>query len=198
MPWLSWEMLFSMLCMLCTDKGSSLNLNNMVSNNYVMIMIMVIYIRCIYVCHYLTGSCCSGCNTLQNFGLHPNFGAFLGFSFDGCKHSSSLHEILWSISTLLFVWPMIVFWKFDCFVMVVILFWWVWRFVFVCFGCLRYVNTHRTHTQSCKHCCTSVVTVIQRSIMSVALVTLSSKIVSPRSCFVFFSWWYMFSCCQVC
>ena len=29
MPWLSWELLFSMFCMRCTDKGSSLNLDLM-------------------------------------------------------------------------------------------------------------------------------------------------------------------------
>jgi hypothetical protein len=52
MPWLCWELLFSMLCMLCMNKGSSLNLDLMISGNYVMIMIMLmlyIYI-CMYVC----------------------------------------------------------------------------------------------------------------------------------------------------
>jgi len=37
--------------------------------------------------------CCSGCNTLQNFGLHPNFGAFLGLSLDFWKHLSSFHDL---------------------------------------------------------------------------------------------------------
>ena len=55
MPCLSWELLFSMLYMLCTDKQSSLNLNLMISSNYVVIkiMLMVLCIHvyvCIYVC----------------------------------------------------------------------------------------------------------------------------------------------------
>jgi len=41
-----------------------------------------------------TTHCCRDYKTIQNFGLHPNFRAFLDFSFDGCKHSSSPHELL--------------------------------------------------------------------------------------------------------
>lgn len=47
MPWLCWEQLFSVLCMVCIDKGSSLNLELMLSNCYVIIMIMMMFI---YVC----------------------------------------------------------------------------------------------------------------------------------------------------
>ena len=51
MPWLCWELLFSMLCMLCTDKGSSLNIELMIYGNYVVIMIILtsIYVY-MYVC----------------------------------------------------------------------------------------------------------------------------------------------------
>ena len=44
MTWLSWELFFSMLCMMCMDKGSSLNLDLMIYDNYVMIMIMLMSI----------------------------------------------------------------------------------------------------------------------------------------------------------
>jgi len=51
-PWLCWELLFSMLCMLCMDKGSSLNLDLMLSSNYVVIMIILMSIYAyMYVCH---------------------------------------------------------------------------------------------------------------------------------------------------
>jgi len=54
-PWLCWKPLFSMLCMVCTDKGSSLNLELMLSNNYVMIMTMMVFIyACMYVCMSLS------------------------------------------------------------------------------------------------------------------------------------------------
>jgi len=45
MPWLCWKLLFSMLCMLCTDKGSSLNLDIMNDGNRVVIMnmLMIMY-----------------------------------------------------------------------------------------------------------------------------------------------------------
>ena len=51
MPWLCQELSFSMLCMLCTDKGSTLNLDLMIFGNYVVIMItlMSIYVY-LYVC----------------------------------------------------------------------------------------------------------------------------------------------------
>jgi len=47
MPWLCWEGLFSMWCMVRIDKASSLNLDLMLSGNYVMIMIMLMFI---YIC----------------------------------------------------------------------------------------------------------------------------------------------------
>ena len=52
MPWICWESLFSILCMLEIDKGSPLNLYLMISSNYVVIMIMLMYI-CIHVCMYV-------------------------------------------------------------------------------------------------------------------------------------------------
>jgi len=45
MPCLCWEFLFSMLCMLCMDKGSFLNLDLMISSNCVVIMIMLMPIN---------------------------------------------------------------------------------------------------------------------------------------------------------
>ena len=55
MPWLCWELLFSKLCMFCMNKGSSLNLDLMLSGNYDVIMIMLmfyVYICvCVCVCH---------------------------------------------------------------------------------------------------------------------------------------------------
>ena len=52
MPWLFWELLFSMLCMVSIDKGSYLNLDLMLSSNYVVIMIMLMFIHVgVYVCH---------------------------------------------------------------------------------------------------------------------------------------------------
>lgn len=53
MPQLCWELLFSMLCMLCTDKGSSFNLNPMISINYVVIMIMMMSIYVYMYVHML-------------------------------------------------------------------------------------------------------------------------------------------------
>ena len=44
MPWLFWELLFSMLRICCITKGISLNLHLMLSGNYVMIMIMLMFI----------------------------------------------------------------------------------------------------------------------------------------------------------
>jgi len=73
------------------------------------------------------------------------------------------------------VWPTVIFRHVDYFVMLLISFWCVWRFVFVCLVCLHYVNIPRTHTQSCKHCCASFISNIWRSITSVALIALNSK-----------------------
>ena len=54
-PWLCWEWLFSMLCTVCIDKGISLNLDLMISGNYVMIMIMFMFIYvCMCVCMMLS------------------------------------------------------------------------------------------------------------------------------------------------
>lgn len=58
MPWLCLELLFSILCMCCMDKGSSLNLDLMISGNYIMIIIMLMSIY-EYMCVYMlcfTGS----------------------------------------------------------------------------------------------------------------------------------------------
>lgn len=54
MPWLCWELLFSMLCICFTHIGSSLNLEFMISSRYVVIMIMLMSI-CVYmyVCMYV-------------------------------------------------------------------------------------------------------------------------------------------------
>jgi len=46
------------VCMMCTNKVSSLNLELMISGNYVVIMIMLMYIylyTCMYVCRCLIG-----------------------------------------------------------------------------------------------------------------------------------------------
>ena len=60
MPWLCWELLFSMLCVSCIGKGSSHDLDVIISGNYVLIMIMLTFIYvymyvCMYVCHCLIG-----------------------------------------------------------------------------------------------------------------------------------------------
>jgi len=44
MPWLCLELLFSMFCMFCTNKGSSLNIDLTLFGNYVDVYI------CIHVC----------------------------------------------------------------------------------------------------------------------------------------------------
>lgn len=43
-PWLCWEQLFLMLCMLWMDKGSYLNLDLMIFGNYVVIMFILMFI----------------------------------------------------------------------------------------------------------------------------------------------------------
>ena len=48
---LSWELFFSMFCMLCMKKESSLNLQLMIYGNYVEIMVMLMTI---YVCMSLS------------------------------------------------------------------------------------------------------------------------------------------------
>ena len=53
MPWLCWELLFSLLHICCMNKGSYLNLEHMLSGNYVMIMSMLMFI---YVCIYVSMS----------------------------------------------------------------------------------------------------------------------------------------------
>ena len=54
MSWIFWELLFSMLCMVRTDKGSSINLDLMLYGNYVMIMTMLKFLYvCMYVCMYV-------------------------------------------------------------------------------------------------------------------------------------------------
>ena len=55
MPWICWELLFSMLCMCCANKGSSLKLYLRLSGNYVVIMIMLmsLYVY-MYVCMSLS------------------------------------------------------------------------------------------------------------------------------------------------
>lgn len=55
MPCLCWEPLFSMLCMRCTDKGISLNLDLRITSKCVVIMIMLMPIFVyMYVCIYLS------------------------------------------------------------------------------------------------------------------------------------------------
>lgn len=55
MPWLCWERLFPMLCMLCMNKGSSLNLDLMLLGNYFMIMILLMFKYVyMYVCMSLS------------------------------------------------------------------------------------------------------------------------------------------------
>jgi len=44
MAWLCWELLFSMLRISCTHKGRSLNLDIMIFGNYVVIMIVLMFI----------------------------------------------------------------------------------------------------------------------------------------------------------
>ena len=44
MPWLFWELLFPMLCMLCTYKGSYVNIYPMIPSNYVVVMVMLMSI----------------------------------------------------------------------------------------------------------------------------------------------------------
>ena len=55
LPWLCWELLLTMLYMLCMDKWSSLNIDLLISSNYVVIMIMLmsIYVY-MYVCMALS------------------------------------------------------------------------------------------------------------------------------------------------
>ena len=57
MPWICWELFFSMLRMCNTQKGSSLNLDLVLSCNYVMIMIMLMFI---YIWMYVCMSCLTG------------------------------------------------------------------------------------------------------------------------------------------
>lgn len=61
MPWICWELLFSMLRMHYMHKGSSLNVDLMLSGNYVMtvIMLMFIYVY-MYVCMYVCMLCLTG------------------------------------------------------------------------------------------------------------------------------------------
>jgi len=56
MPWLFLELLFSMLCILCADKGSFINLGIMIScdNVVIMVVLMSIYVY-VYVCMTLFG-----------------------------------------------------------------------------------------------------------------------------------------------
>lgn len=55
MPWLCWERLFSMLYILYMNKGSYLNLDLMLSDNCVMIMIVLMFIYvCIHLCMSLS------------------------------------------------------------------------------------------------------------------------------------------------
>lgn len=49
MPSLSWELSFSIICMRCTDKGSSLNLDLRNTGNCVVIMIMLNICICISI-----------------------------------------------------------------------------------------------------------------------------------------------------
>ena len=67
----------------------------------------------------------------------------------------------------------------STYVMFTNLFWWFQRLVFLYTSCPSHVNTCCTHTKSLKHCRTSVVTVIQRSISSVTHVTSCHETVTP-------------------
>ena len=54
MPWLSSKLLFSLLCMVCMHKGSSLNLDFMIFGNYVVIIFILTFIYiCIYIYIYI-------------------------------------------------------------------------------------------------------------------------------------------------
>ena len=50
--WLCWEQFFSMFHICFMNKGISLNLDLMLSGNYVMIMLMFIYVY-MYLCIYV-------------------------------------------------------------------------------------------------------------------------------------------------
>jgi len=74
-PWISWEFLISMLCMCCTDKCISLNLDLFIFGNFVLIMIMLMTI-CIHVCMYVLvshgyhGSCLFYANVYIYIHMH--------------------------------------------------------------------------------------------------------------------------------
>lgn len=64
---------------------------------------------------------------------------------------------------------------------------------FMCTCCARYESICCAHTRSYMHCRASVITVVQRSIISVMLVTLTVS----QSCWTCVSWLFEASCRQV-
>lgn len=108
--------------------------------------------------------------------MNPNFRAFLGFSLDGHKYSSSSHELLSRFHTL-FTWSitdrLLACWSLchACeFVLQILK-------VFLCVYELFSLYRHRSHSHtSCKHCLTSVIIVIRRHISIVALVALNCRV----------------------
>lgn len=101
----------------------------------------------------------------------PNFGASLEFLLDVCKHLSSLCGLVWVFAPSLLDHSMKKFCMLVTMSCLQPCFGRAKSFHFVCTFCVHYVDICRTHTQSCIHCCATVVMVVQRSITSITLFT---------------------------
>lgn len=113
--------------------------------------------------------CCSDCNTLQNFGLHPISEPPLRVLLYFYMHLRSLCELVWVLTTTLLDRST------DNFFMLILMSC-LWPcpghtqgLCFMCTCCVHYVNIHHAHTRSHIHCQANIVIVLQWPIMRIAL-----------------------------
>ena len=116
-------------------------------------------------------SCCSRCNTLQNFGLHSISKPSLSFSLMFERTLDLPVSPCWVFPPSLLDRSSNIFFHVGHNVMIAVMFWPCKRYAFVCISCVHYVNIYRTHARSYMNYRASIIAVVQRIITSVTLVS---------------------------
>lgn len=119
--------------------------------------------------------CCYCYNIFPNFGLHQNLDPMLVLYIVLVNieiHFMCFILVFWS---LLRENKNVVFSHVKCHMMYMIFFWWFQGIIFVKMSSSYHVNIFFTHSQSFKHFCTSLVTVVAKCIFIDALVVKLSK-----------------------
>lgn len=146
--------------------------------------------------YFLLRFCCTGYNTLQNFGLHPILEPSLNFYWMSASTRAQPVSLCWVFAPSLLDHSTGIFLHVGNNVTLAATIWSCTRSRFMCTSCIRYVNICLTHTQSCMHYHASLIVVVQQSIISVVLV--ARTVGRSRWVYVVLMVWGILSSCQVC